>query len=56
MTTVACSAPACCWSGPGPGTALLVVAVNVLATAVLAAASRGLRRVEPTDLITEVPS
>ena len=41
----------------GPGAALLVVAAGVLATAVLAAASRGLRRIEPQDLIPEeVPS
>ncbi len=42
------------WTGPGP--ALLVVAAGVLATAVLAATSRGLRRIEPTDLSTEVSS
>ncbi len=42
------------WAGPGP--ALLVVAAGVLATAVLTAASRGLRRIEPTDLSTEVSS
>ncbi len=38
------------WTGPAP--ALLVAAVGVLATAVLAACSRGLRRIEPADLIT----